>query len=315
MRPALKGLGALIVALSAAAQLAAAVPLYTDDNVPPAVMKQMLEAQDLALNLHYEESEKALAQHRLAIPGHPVGNLFLLATRLSWMQERFKNGDKAIPKDFFPEINKLIEEAQAQMDAHPKEAYPRYYLGAAFGCRGLAKLFAKHYLDSYFDGKNGVALIKEAIAIDPTIYNAYMGLGQFEYYSGSLGSVLRFFLALEGDEEKGLALLKTCAEKSTYASWPCRIYRMKLLVTERKNYAEGAPELAVCAARYSDNYELGRLAFTVLDAGQHQPALIQVAANYLDRLEKGWKVPPYAQIDFEKARAILAAARKAEGQP
>jgi hypothetical protein len=138
------GLLALQSCLAAAAQPAAAVPLYTDQNVPRDIYEKMLKSQDLALNLHYEEAEKQLRQARAAIPDHPLGGVFLLATRLSMLQESLRRGNREVPKDFFAEVNALIAQAQGQAELYPKSAYPKFYLGAALGCRGLAKLYTGH---------------------------------------------------------------------------------------------------------------------------------------------------------------------------
>ncbi len=307
------GLWALQSSLAAAAQPAAAVPLYTDQNVPPAIYEQMLKSQDLALNLHYDEAEAQLRAARAAIPEHPLGGVFLLATRLSMLQEDQRQGKKGVPKDFFKEVDALIAQAQAQAEAYPASAYPKFYLGAALGCRGLARLYDGHYLDSYFDGKNGVDLVRQAVAIEPGLYDAYMGLGQFEYYCGSLGGMLRFILALKGSEAKGLEMLQTCGEKATYAAWPCRLYRVKLMVGEQHQYEASAPELAKVIERYPDNYDLLSDLKQCLDHGVKDPALLKQAELLLPKLKAGWDLPAYAKVDVPALELSIAKAWLAQG--
>ena len=309
------GFCALLLWPTAAALPAAAVPLYTDHNMPPDVMTELLKSQDLALDLQYDQAEKQLRAARDKVPLHPLGNVFLLATRLSMLQEALRRGKPADLKQYFHDVDDLIAMAQAQMEAYPKEAFPKFYLGAAFGCRGLAKLYTGHYLDSYFDGKNGVALVREAVEIDPKLYDAYMGLGQFEYYCGSLGSMLRFVLALHGSEEKGLEMLKTCGEKATYAAWPCRLYRVKLMVSERQDFKNSAAELALVMDRYPDNYDLARNVFVCLDHGARDPGLVAVAEKLVKKLKAGWDLPPKVKFDpavwqasIDKAKAPVSAA-------
>ncbi len=299
----------LALSLTAAALPAAAVPLYTDGNMPPMVMAQLLRSQDLALDLQYDRAESELRAARALAPEHPLGGVFLLATRLSRLQESLRQGGRDVPPGFYRDVEQLIGQATAQAAAYPGSGYPKFYLGAALGCRGLAKLYTGHYLDSYFDGRNGVALVREAIAIEPGLYNAYMGLGQFEYYCGSLGPMLRFFLALNGSEENGLAMLKTCGEKASYAAWPCRLYRVKLLVTERKDYVGSNADLAALMARYPDNYDLAREVFLCLDHGSRDPALIKTGESLLARLEAGWAIPTYAKLELPACRAALTRAR------
>jgi tetratricopeptide (TPR) repeat protein len=300
---------ALPFQLAAAALTATVVPLYTDQNMPAEVMQQLMRSQDLALDLKYDEAEVQLRAARDRVPEHPLGNVFLLATRLSQLQESIRQGQKRVPDGFFQDVNELIVQAQAQAQAHPESAYPKFYLGAALGCRGLAKLYTGHYLDSYFDGKNGVALVREAVAIEPQLYDAYMGLGQFEYYCGSLGPMLRFFLALHGSEEKGLEMLQTCGEKATYAAWPCRLYRVKLMVSERGDYVGSAKDLSDLIARYPDNYDLVQQVFLCLDHGAREPALVAAAESLVQRLKQGWKLPAYAHVKLEDCERILANAK------
>jgi tetratricopeptide (TPR) repeat protein len=295
--------------LAVAVPSAVTVPLYTDQNMPLSVLQQLMHSQDLALDLKYDEAEAQLRAARDLVPEHPLGNVFLLATRLSLLQESIRRGQTQVPEGFFKDVDDLIGQAKLQAQAHPESPYPKFYLGAAMGCRGLAKLYTGHYLDSYFDGKDGVALVREAVAMEPTLYDAYMGLGQFEYYCGSLGGMLRFFLNLQGSEEKGLEMLKTCGEKATYAAWPCRLYRVKLMVSERADYEGSAKELAVLMARYPDNYDLGSQVFVCLDHGSRDAALIKAAEVLVKRLKAGWQLPPYAPLKLENCERILAQAQ------
>ncbi len=306
-------LWALESCLAAAAQPAAAVPLYTDQNMPPAIYAQLLHSQELALNLQYEQAEALLQKARAAEPAHPLGGVFLLATRLSMLQESLRRGSREVPKGFFKDVDALIVQAQAQAEAYPKSAYPKFYLGAALGCRGLAKLYTGHYLDSYFDGKNGVDLVRQAVAIEPKLYDAYMGLGQFEYYCGSLGGMLRFILALKGSEEKGLEMLQTCGEKATYAVWPCRLYRVKLLIRERGQYQASAQDLAVLLARYPDNHDLLKDLTLCLEHGVTEPDLLNRGETVLEKLKGGWNLPSYAKLEAAELQLLLAKAWLARG--
>jgi tetratricopeptide (TPR) repeat protein len=310
---------ALILPIQAAAAVAAATPvprgpiLWTDQNIPPQVLERLTEAQDLALDLRYDDAEAMIRAVTPQAPEHPLCGVFLVATLLSRIQEGFKSGAKEVPASFFKEADHLVDEIQKQRDAFPDSPYPRVYLGAAYGMRGLAKLYAGDYVASYIDGKKGAGLLKEAVAMDPKLYNAYMGLGQFEYYCGTLSGVLQFLLALPGDPDKGLAMLKTCEDKGTYAAWPCKAYRIRLMTGERHDYAAAEPELAALAARYPNNYDFAVAVFKTLDAGVNTAALRRSADDVLRRMDQGWTPPPYAHMDEDRLRMSLAKACIAAG--
>lgn len=305
---------ALGLALAVAAGLGAET-LWTDQNIPPAVLARLTEGQDLALDQHYDEAEARIREAQALAPEHPLCGVFLVATLLSRLQEQFREGRKDVPAEFFDETNQLVTLASAQAGAFPKSPYPKLYLGAAYGMRGLAKLYAGSYLSSYFDGKKGAALLREAVALDPQLYNAYMGLGQFEYYCGTLNGVLQFVLALPGDPDKGLAMLKQCEDKATYACWPCKVYRVSLLLSDRKDYRDAEPELAALLARYPDDLQFCRAVFDVLAAGDNTAALRDSAEDVLRRLDQGWKPPAYARLDPEWCHLTLGRAYLQAGQP
>lgn len=317
MRKLLLAVLALILPIHAAAASPRPVPmvpiLWTDQNIAPAVLERLTEAQDLALDLRYDDAEAMIRAVMPLAPEHPLCGVFLVATLLSRIQDGFKSGAKEVPPSFFREADHLVDEIQKQREAFPDSPYPRVYLGAAYGMRGLAKLYAGNYLASYLDGKRGAGLLKEAVAMDPKLYNAYMGLGQFEYYCGTLAGVLQFLLALPGDPDKGLAMLKTCEDKGTYAAWPCKAYRIRLMTGQRHDYAGAEPELAALAARYPNNYDFAVAVFKALDAGVNTAALRRSADDVLRRMDQGWTPPPYAHMDQDSLRMSLAKACIAAG--
>jgi hypothetical protein len=282
--------------------------LCTDDNLPPGVLQQLTDGQDLALSQRYDEAEAKIRRAQSLAPDHPLCGVFLVATLLSRVQEQFKEDRKDVPPEFFNEVDHLVAQAEGQAHEFPKSAYPRLYLGAAYGMRGLAKLYAGSYISSYFDGKKGAEMLRQAVNLDPQLYNAYMGLGQFEYYCGTLSGVLQFVLALPGNPDKGLAMLKDCEDKATYAAWPCKAYRVSLMLSDRHDYRNSEPELAALLARYPTNYQFAREVFNALAAGVNTGALRRSAGDVLRRLDQGWTPPKHAAINPEHCRLVLAQA-------
>jgi FimV-like protein len=282
--------------------------LWTDDNIAPAVLQQLTDGQDLALAQRYDEAEAKIRRAQAQAPEHPLCEVFLVATLLSRVQEQFKENQREVPPEFFDEVNHLVAQVEAQAKDYPDSPYPRLYLGAAYGMRGLAKLYVGSYISSYFDGKKGAEMLRQAVALDPKLYNAYMGLGQFEYYCGTLSGVLQFVLALPGNPDKGLAMLQECEDKATYAAWPCKAYRVSLLLSDRHDYRNSEPELAALLARYPTNYQFAREVFNALAAGVNTAALRRSAEDVLRRLDQGWAPPKHADIDPDRCRLVLARA-------
>lgn len=298
----------LLFAGACVLQAAQAPVLYTDQNLAPGLLETLMRGQDLALNLKYDEAEALLRESVARQPEHPLTHVFLLATLLARIQEDYRRGAGKVPDFFYREVDDTVRLAETQLRHFPESPYPRLYLGAAFGMRGLARLYAGSYFGSYRDGKKGAALLRQAVGIAPDLYNAYMGLGQFEYYCGTLGGVLQFLLALPGDPDKGLAMLKTCEEKASYAAWPCKAYRVQLIINDRGDYASVEAELAALAVRYPGNPVFAVAIFQALKRGLNTEALRRAGEDILHRHEQGWSLPPYVRFDPWKARLDLGRA-------
>jgi hypothetical protein len=282
--------------------------LYTDQSMPPAALGELVRGQDLALEMRFDEAEAVIRKAIEAAPGHPLGQVFLNATLLSRIQESFRAGKREVPAAFFKEVDGLIDLAAAQTKAFPDSPYPKLYLGAGYGMRGLARLYAGSYVASYKDGKRGAAELQAAVALKPDLWDAYMGLGQFEYYCATLGGVIQFLLALPGNADKGLGMLKDCEEKASYAAWPCKAYRVKLIISDRKDYAAVEPELAALVAKYPGNYDYARAVFKALEAGINTAALRRSGEEVLRRLQQGWSPPAYAGFKPQAAMLTLGQA-------
>ena len=261
------------------------------------------------MDLRFDDADELVDEAETLAPGHPLCNTFRVAVMLSRIQEGLRaEGDRyKISEDYFQEVDKVIRATDVEIKAHPLSPYPRMYQGAAYGCRGLANLYRGRYVTSYFDGKKGAGLLKEAFDQDPTIYNAYFGMGQFEYYCGRLAGVLQFMLALRGDEKKGLAMLATCADKGTYSAWACRGYRLKLVLIDQKDYKGAEADLVSAAQRYPHAYDFQRGLLSALMAdSKPSPALLDAGQALFQRIEAGWKAPAHVQMPLDPGRLALA---------
>jgi hypothetical protein len=127
--------------------------------------------------------------------------------------------------------------------------------------------------------------------------------------------VLQFVLALPGSPDKGLAMLTECEDKASYAAWPCKVYRVSLLLSDRKDYRGAEPELAALLARYPGNYQFCGAVFEVLASGLNTAALRRSAEDVLRRLDQGWTPPKYAGIDPDACRLTLAKAYIQAAEP
>jgi hypothetical protein len=282
---------------------------YRDDQMSREAYDLMLKAQDEALNLDFKGGLKDIEQSKKLAPGHPLPLVMEVGIRLFDVQEDLdaRKMDKTKIDDFFSCVNGLIAMGETREKAHPKSPYPKVYLGAAYGCRGLVNLYQHNYLTSYWDGKKGVDYLHQAQAIDATIYNADMGLGQFDYYCGRLSGILQFVLSLKGDEKRGIATLATCVAKGTYGVEASSVFLAKVLTEDQQDWAQAEPYVLDGYARYPLNYHQGYYLLLLakglgLDTEKGRGMMEKLCAQW----DSGFRPPVYARYPLEKTRLELA---------
>ncbi len=292
---------------------AAAAPLlFRDDQVDPQAYAVMVEAQAEAVRLRFDHARELAAKGMAMAPGNPLGMIIDAGVRLYELQEDAeakKVRDGRSMQDFLRRLEELVALSSAQEAAFPKAPWPKLHLGGAYGCRGLVNLYLKNYWTAYWDGKKGVDYLKQSVKLDKEQHNAYMGLGQFNYYAGSMGSVLQFLLFMHGDVELGLKQLETAAEKGSYAAWSARIFLAKVLITEVKDWARAEPYLRQVLTEYPESYHHWRYAMTwARGLGLNSAKAREVMEALAQRWDAGWRAPAYAEFAFEPTRLDLAKA-------
>ena len=296
--------------------LAPALPVR-DAELSPEALSFTVAAQTASMNLRFEDARNLAAKAEVLDPRHPLPYVVDLAVRLGEIQELLQADaeSEARYKEFYALDEKIISMAKERELAYPERYEPKLHLGAAIGCRGLVKLYQSHYLQSYKDGNQGVAYLKQAVALDKDAYDAYLGLGQFEYYCARLNGVLAFFLALKGDEKKGIEMLKTCEAKGSFSAVAARAFLSNILILDQKDGPAALPYIERMTHDYPQSYHHWRYAMAYAhQQGMKDPKsreLVEAAAKLWD---SGWRPPAYVkQLYLENNRLDLAKAYMAEG--
>jgi hypothetical protein len=250
-------------------------------------------------------------QAQVMDPEHPLPRIFmqsLLIYRLQ-MEQRLGHDCRALQALLEDAGDRSVAAAQAYIQRHPGPV-AKLYLGGSLGARGLGHLYQGSYVVAYRDGKKAFQLLRQCVAEEPRLYNAYVGLGTFEYESGRLAGVLQYILNLHGDVNYGLDLLKTCEEKATYAA-PSALMHLAFIYT----FEVPDPELSQrylmrLYARYPRNPSFAQWCG---EAARHRgwgsPEAAALFEPVLQQWERGWR-PDKARVDIqtlrlEYARALL----------
>jgi len=285
-------------------------------ELPAACMQALLAGQDALQRMDFEGAHRLTQQGIAQQAGHPLPRIFLQGVYLYEIQESILAGklDPGLLERFYQESATAIQMAEA-LDAAAPSARSRLYLGGAYGCRGMARLYEKSYWKSYQDGKRAYADLREAVARDPGLFNAYLGLGQFQYFCGRMQGLLQFVLSMHGDVPAALQNLKACALKGDYASIPAKLFLCQVLITDQKDYQAALPFILEARACYPENYHYCE--YMVMEAeglGWQEPQSLRAAQRVFSQVEQGG-LAPGCHFDFKAHQESMRQALAAKERP
>lgn len=142
-------------------------------------------------------------------------------------------------KSFNQSINQTIESASRKHLKNPVDDQYIFFLGAAYGYRGLLNLKIGNVWQAFQDGKKGVRFLKKLTVEkkkSPYFADAYFGIGLYEYYISSVPKFIRvlFFLPRIENKESGVEHLKYAAMHGNYSKIEANYFLIKVLLDKKE---------------------------------------------------------------------------------
>ena len=152
---------------------------------------------------------------------------------------------------------------------------------------------------------------EQVYELDKAYYDIYVGLGAFNYFTGTLPGVIKPFawlIGARGDKNLGTQQLQTTMQKGRYARTEARIVYYTALLSNEE-YSAALPVLEQLMADYPDNFVLYGW---VTDWFREQKRNLE-GAEYFERLYEKQKPKSETMAKhalIEKAILFLAHNRK-----
>lgn len=161
---------------------------------------------ELILDARFDEAHRQMQQ---ACPPAPAAACLVLDAVSDYWQVLLDPENASRDAPLLGKINPSIESAEAWAAREPSRAEAWFYVGGSYGTRVLLRgMLRDQYLAAARDGKRIHDSLRQAVTLDPTLKDAYFGLGLYHYYAAvapTAARVLRFLLLLPaGDRAGGL---------------------------------------------------------------------------------------------------------------
>lgn len=199
------------------------------------------------LNTEYEKAilhtHELIDQYpREPFPRFILSSIYMYMLRSYWDYPADRN--YAIYKKKFKDAS---ADARKVCDEYPvQDAMVHYVRGMVLGAEGMVHLQDGEWLDSYNLGKSAVASLEKSLELDPENYDAYLGLGMFEYYCSKLTGVVKilaWIVGFSGNSEKGIEYVTKAMKNGKYAEGPAKVFLAFALI-EFENKLDQGVEIA-----------------------------------------------------------------------
>jgi hypothetical protein len=272
---------------------------------------------DLFYGHDFERAAPAAAALEARHPGHPAGPLF----RAIVEYQRWTAGgltDETAWKSVDADLSRAVTMARAMEKSSPAQSH--YYLGAALGFRARGLAAQHHFVAAVSDASASLKNLKTALALDPSLTDAELGLGMYHYFAARMPAAAKPFARMlvgeGGDRARGLDELWTVANSSGIARMEARaVLSMILSKDDEADWAGADRLLAELMARYPRNpvYRLRRSYVAERRGDWDQAAaLADPDGAWLNAVNAGLRERTRAWAQYRAAEARLLQGRPDE---
>jgi hypothetical protein len=228
--------------------------IYNDASADRLIRQSMQSTYTLQL----VEARSAANSLKEKYPDHPAGYTLLAETY--WWEAQMDPRNQKIVDSYYSTQKQALEKGEAALESGK---YPKIeitaYVASAHGSYSRFKVTQEEaYFAALRAGLRAHKYAEQVYEMDKSYYDIYVGIGAFNFFSGSLPAVIKPFAWLfgaRGDRNLGIEQLKTAMTKARYSQTEARIVYYTAMLSD-KNWAEAWRTLERLRADYKDNFVL-----------------------------------------------------------
>ena len=242
----------------------------------------------LMYRLEFDKAEEQFKEIINVDTANPAGYFALAA--LSWWRYS-QNFDvqadfKDLEIEFMRNADTAIKVCEERLKKKQVLDQTYFFMGSAYGLKGRWYAVQRRWFKAYTNGNKGRKLLGKAVKANPELYDAYLGLGIFDYFTDTLPGVLKIpaLLFISGDKARGISEVKLALEKGRFFSLEARLFLVEIMTRHEKNFTAALEEVEKLKAGDPSNlfFRLGEI-LTLIHAQDWQRALhecVKFLADY-----------------------------------
>lgn len=265
-------------------------------------------------NMDFTAAEKTFNTVIKLKPSSPLG-YYHLAQLNFWIY--LGSHKEAEYKNFLKSADIAQEKIDKTLAKKPKSIQTKYIAGNLSLFRAMAQSTNNSSVDAFWSSKKAVSYLNEVIEQNPKYYDAYLGLGLFDYAMSFVPDFLKWAVNLTGlssDKARGFNYIKLAYKKGTTTKTEASFHLSKIYTDYLAEFDSAFIHLKNLNAQYPNNTLFYyQYAVSLIKARQLDQALVVLNKVIKLNNKKLPQITAYAQfrkgeIYFKKNQFKLAIA-------
>lgn len=283
-------------------------------SIPEELAKRADAGVSAIYNLDLDSAKQQIDQLLIEYPNYPIGLFGRTMIEWSRFEYEFEKSNPAQAVSFKESIDTSIEGINQWLKDNQPDAQAYLALGGVYGVKGRFELANKSFVKAYFSGRKGLKFMNKAAKLDPNMYDAYLGEAVYQYYAGTLPSVVKILakLVVSGNADKGIEYLNLIMNKGRFSADTAKLLLVEVSIESEKYY--NPPLAAQYIEEIRQKYPQNPLYnFVGIIAAYENKQYDKVITDAQDFLSKIGKVKFYSDIYISRAYTAIGTAYMAKG--
>ena len=217
------------------------------------IVRAIKRGLELEYDFKWKQAEDIFQKMIDEYPNDPRGYHYQSSIYL-WRY--MSNQDKKDFDEFIAYSDTAISKGDRLMEKEHQDVGILYILGADYSYRALAFTKAEKFLDAVWASKKSESYLRKTLQADSTYYDAYLGLGLYNFAVGQIPAAFKWALSLagiHGDVDLGLGYIKKAAKDGNISKVEAQYYLSQILSDFLFEYDKAAVYLKALVERYPNN--------------------------------------------------------------
>ncbi len=191
--------------------------------------KKLLYGLEETFKFSFSKSEKTFDAVISEFPNNPAGYHF---KSMQYLWRYLDNKNPSDYKIFISLSEKVVGTDNDSLTQEVSDPFILYVIGSSYSFRAMAYARDEDYLNAVWAAKKSDSYLTNAILADSTFYDAYLGLGLYNFMIAQTPPALKWAMRISGiagDKKKGIEYLELAAKKGKFSRTEAQYYLSQIL--------------------------------------------------------------------------------------